>query len=144
MPYSLVFLNWYIGEISTAVFVANIPLCWPLLRRVFKVGTFNDKRSVETNHGCSSHPQRHIGNGYSRRIGIGQRLPSDDETGVGFSESEEGLNTQKNWIVGKETIVLGPVGIKKTRLNKPEGAGKYVEGSIQESEDGIAKTVLLI
>ena len=47
-PYSPIFLNWYIGELSTAVYVANIPLCWPLLRYCFKIGPFIDKHSIHT------------------------------------------------------------------------------------------------
>lgn len=100
IPYSPIFLNWYVGELSTAVFVANIPLCWPLLRCVFRVGTFADKNSR-----CggttmpSGHPsQRNLRNRYSigmkntLPLGTGQRLPSIDETMVGFSESEERIN----------------------------------------------------
>ncbi|KAH8587012.1 hypothetical protein B0O99DRAFT_465523, partial [Bisporella sp. PMI_857] len=43
--YSLIFLNWYVGEVSTAVFVANIPLCWPLIRQVFSLDDWVTKRS---------------------------------------------------------------------------------------------------
>lgn len=38
---SLVYLNWYVGEAATSVYVANIPLCWPLLRRMFNLSSFN-------------------------------------------------------------------------------------------------------
>lgn len=47
---SLVYLNWYAGETSTAIIVANIPHCWPLLSRVFHLGSFksssNDPNSA--------------------------------------------------------------------------------------------------
>lgn len=33
---------WYIRESSTAVYVSNLPMLWPLFRRVFKFGTFAD------------------------------------------------------------------------------------------------------
>ena len=40
-PYgSLVYLNWYAGETSTAVIVANVPHLWPLISRVFSLGAF--------------------------------------------------------------------------------------------------------
>lgn len=40
-PYgSLVYLNWYAGEAATAVMVANVPHCWPILSRVFRLGSF--------------------------------------------------------------------------------------------------------
>jgi hypothetical protein len=33
--HELVFLAWYNGEASTAVIIANIPFCYPLIRRIF-------------------------------------------------------------------------------------------------------------
>lgn len=32
---------WYIREASTAILVANIPNCWPLLRRIFNLRSFS-------------------------------------------------------------------------------------------------------
>ena len=41
-PYgSLNYLYWYIAESSTSVYVANIPLCWPVLRRIFALEAFS-------------------------------------------------------------------------------------------------------
>lgn len=146
VPYSPIFLNWYVGELSTAVFVANIPLCWPLLRRVFKVGTFNDKRSGVTNNGYPSHPQRHAhGAKNTLRSVVGQRLPNDDESIVGFSESEERINGGDNWPIGKESFVLSPMD-GKNGLKTSVHAGKDRDGSDQEYEAsthdvGITKTV---
>lgn len=40
-PYgSLVYLNWYAGESSTAIMVANVPHCWPIVARMFRLGNF--------------------------------------------------------------------------------------------------------
>lgn len=40
-PYgSLVYLNWYAGEASTAVIVANVPHLGPLFFRIFNIGSF--------------------------------------------------------------------------------------------------------
>ncbi|KAK3387350.1 hypothetical protein B0H63DRAFT_431197 [Podospora didyma] len=36
-PYSNSFLYWYNAEASTAVMVANVPRCWPLVRRLFSL-----------------------------------------------------------------------------------------------------------
>ena len=33
-PNSYVFLYWYVAEVGIAMYVGNLPLCWPLLRRV--------------------------------------------------------------------------------------------------------------
>jgi hypothetical protein len=32
---------WYIREASTAIFVANMPMCWSLMRRLFNLHAFN-------------------------------------------------------------------------------------------------------
>ena len=41
-PYgSLVYLYWYVAESSTSVYVSNIPLCWPVLRRLFQLDAFS-------------------------------------------------------------------------------------------------------
>ncbi|KAL9007313.1 MAG: hypothetical protein Q9173_007376, partial [Seirophora scorigena] len=37
---SLIYLNWYVGEAATSVFVANVPHLWPLLSRAFALGAF--------------------------------------------------------------------------------------------------------
>ncbi|KAL8945868.1 MAG: hypothetical protein Q9222_007654, partial [Ikaeria aurantiellina] len=41
---SLIYLNWYVGEAATSVFVANVPHLWPLLSRIFALGAFNSLR----------------------------------------------------------------------------------------------------
>ncbi|KAE8353470.1 hypothetical protein BDV28DRAFT_164924 [Aspergillus coremiiformis] len=33
-------VRWYVAEVSTAVYVANVPLLWPLLREVFNLSSF--------------------------------------------------------------------------------------------------------
>jgi hypothetical protein len=40
-PFSPMWEFWYIREASTAILVANMPMCWPLLRRVFNLKAFN-------------------------------------------------------------------------------------------------------
>lgn len=45
---SLTYLNWYIGEAATSVYVANIPLCWPLLRRAFNLSSFTSSSAKRT------------------------------------------------------------------------------------------------
>lgn len=37
---SLIYLNWYVGEAATSVFVANVPHLWPLLSRAFALSAF--------------------------------------------------------------------------------------------------------
>lgn len=57
--YSMIFLNWYNAEACTAVLIANIPFCWSLLRRVFRLGAWDpDKNSDEAESGFATgqHP----------------------------------------------------------------------------------------
>lgn len=57
---------WYIREASTAVLVANIPLCWPLVRRLFKLRAFHPS----TGHATASNPNGNtIGTGPQSRAG---------------------------------------------------------------------------
>ena len=59
-PYgSLVYLNWYAGETATAVIVANAPHLWPLISRIFKLGSF----SSSTSKGTNQYPLRSHRNG---------------------------------------------------------------------------------
>lgn len=48
-PNSLVYVFWYVGESSTALMVANLPLCWPLLQWLLNAGPW-------TEAGSKSHP----------------------------------------------------------------------------------------
>jgi BMFP domain-containing protein YqiC len=40
-PFAPNWTFWYIREASTAILVANIPQCWPLIRRIFKLRSWN-------------------------------------------------------------------------------------------------------
>lgn len=54
---SLIYLNWYVGEAATSVFVANIPHLWPLLSRLFSLGAFNSlRRTTGSNNNNPNHP----------------------------------------------------------------------------------------
>jgi len=41
---------WYIREASTAVFVANMPMCWALMRRLFNLRAFNNTSKERANN----------------------------------------------------------------------------------------------
>ncbi|KAE8377120.1 hypothetical protein BDV26DRAFT_293547 [Aspergillus bertholletiae] len=43
----MVFMRWYAAEVSTAVYVANLPLMWPLVRVVFSLQTPEPSRYPE-------------------------------------------------------------------------------------------------
>ncbi|KAL9063331.1 MAG: hypothetical protein Q9161_009523 [Pseudevernia consocians] len=87
---SLIYLNWYAGETSTAVIVANVPHLWPLISRVFGLGAFKssfgpaDSNSHRFHLSASSKPG--IASGSRRRTVLHHHLEND---GYIRSESEE-------------------------------------------------------
>ncbi|KAH8815546.1 hypothetical protein F5884DRAFT_181938 [Xylogone sp. PMI_703] len=98
VAYSPIFLNWYVGEVSTAVYVANIPLCWPLVRRIFSLGSFADSKRSRSNENSNYHLQsssKLYGISTLRQRGA-ERLSSNTGTNVGLSESEERI-TGSGW-----------------------------------------------
>ncbi|PLN85040.1 hypothetical protein BDW42DRAFT_191123 [Aspergillus taichungensis] len=54
--HTLTFLKWYVAEVSTAVYVGNLPLLWPLLKRVFHLHTFAQSRPTKTISRPSAYP----------------------------------------------------------------------------------------
>ncbi|KAL3419887.1 hypothetical protein PVAG01_08386 [Phlyctema vagabunda] len=51
-PFSPMWTYWYIREASTAVLVANMPMCWALVRRVFRVRSFIYASKTHSNTGA--------------------------------------------------------------------------------------------
>ena len=45
-PFSPLWTFWYIREASTAILVANMPMCWALMRRLFNLRSFHSSTSV--------------------------------------------------------------------------------------------------
>jgi len=49
-PNDLGYVYFYVAEVATAIYVGNIPLCWPLVQHIFRTGPWsrqsgNDSRS---------------------------------------------------------------------------------------------------
>ncbi|KAL9129466.1 MAG: hypothetical protein Q9217_002100, partial [Psora testacea] len=147
---SLIYLNWYAGEAATAVMVANIPHCWPILSRTFRLGSFKS-----TSHGPES---------ASNRFGLSDKSATTssnrrrfDEHGYIRSESEERIanagagtgftNTAASAAsVGQNhDVELGHIGPQTGAYigTAVTGGGKD-EGSWREDRSGtIIKTVSL-
>lgn len=95
---SLVYLNWYAGEASTAVMVANIPHCWPLFSRAFGLGSFKSAgpSGGHADSGSQS-AQRHLSR-FSTRVGTTHsRLRSTNYA----THTEQGDADSIERIVGK-------------------------------------------
>jgi hypothetical protein len=41
-------LQWYIREASTAIYVANIPTCWPLARKLFGLRSWSSSDETKS------------------------------------------------------------------------------------------------
>lgn len=52
-PFSPMWTFWYIREASTAVLVANMPMCWYLLRRIFNLKAFHTSSNGQRSHSKS-------------------------------------------------------------------------------------------
>ena len=112
-PNSLVYLRWYVGEVATAVYVVNVPACWPLLRKVFKLDNWSKNRTVA---GDPMHAT------YSRRSSNGRKIRSVfsiDEEMPKFSESEVHLAEVHGtrWDANEESVPTWPLCVHHTRVN---------------------------
>jgi len=123
-PFSPMWTFWYIREASTAIYVANMPMCWPLFRRVFKLGTFNGSQSLTPFGGPNSHPGMDLGQGPKASIhshDVDENLPKASKKAnaswwereavmgrLGQSESEEYIVSP----VKAKTLPLEPWGVQ--------------------------------
>ena len=143
---SLIYLNWYSGETSTAVIVANIPHLWPLISRVFGLGAFKSTNPDSSNRFKLSSSNQGIS---SRRRTVHHAL---DHDGYIRSESEErvagggnaGWNTKS---MGEGDVELAHANggfdtnvVGGTRPNPPVW-GMPVRSSGFDDKDRIVKTV---
>ena len=139
-PYSLIYLNWYAGEASTAVIVANAPHIWPLISHVFGLGTF--KRSTG-NIDSNSYPFK------SHRSAVetqNSRTRKFDAEGYIPTGSEENLaqigdkDVQWGYIKSTDSSQLssGEVDTNNSYLKDSVRAGSADSAGI---EHGIAQTV---
>jgi len=93
---SLIYLNWYAGETSTAVIVANVPHLWPLLSRLFRLGAF------KSSHGPESASRLKISTAVQSR-----RRPTHlDTEGYLRSESEERIANKGagSWTTNSQSL----------------------------------------
>ena len=84
---------WYVRESSTAMIVANLPFLWTLLRRIFKLGAF-DNPNVQRTYAPSSVPlesSRGEPRGWLQRLHTqGRWLSSQVLHGVNVSSTNSG------------------------------------------------------
>ena len=129
--YSPIFLNWYVGEVSTAVYVANIPLCWPLFRAVFHLddwATKQSRRTGDSNSNSNYFSNRFRGNESTQ--GRPQRLHSDLDSEVEITGTEGQVTTSWEDNQSREELRLVPT----------SGAARYKTNVIGGRELGDNKS----
>lgn len=134
-PNSLVYLRWYVGEVATAVYVVNVPACWPLLRKVFKLDNWSKNRTVTSLPTIDS-----LSHGSTTG---GKKLHSvfstvDEKPGCSESEVHLADVSSLPWS-GKEKVVpTWPLGVHLAHVN----ASHLDDGDELDVQDGtIVKTV---
>ncbi|CAD6587442.1 MAG: hypothetical protein ASARMPRED_003102 [Alectoria sarmentosa] len=143
---SLIYLNWYAGETSTAVIVANIPHLWPLISRVFGLGAFKSSSGPDSNRYHLSSSNQGIA---SRRRTTHHGL---DHDGYVRSESEERIAGGGNGGWGTKSMGEGDVelahanggfdtGVMGGRREEAPAWGMPIQGSGMDDKDHIMKTV---
>jgi hypothetical protein len=161
-PFSPIFLNWYVGEAAAMVYVSNILLCWPLIRRVFNVGAFakssggGNGTNMSGTGRTSGRPGLVYGNGTTASKNVKQsgrvRLPSDggshEVNENDFNSSEERIVGQGAWYngsdeeSGKNYMELRPV-VKGAGFKNEITSGEATEEHREEDKTNatITKTV---
>lgn len=111
-PFSPMWTFWYIREASTAVLVANMPMCWALLRRLFNLRAFHassqnsHSRSKSSNHNLRSM----TGPTGSKKRSVLDKLSAIDKM------DESGTSREREWWEGRagsqEDLVTPPARAK--------------------------------
>ncbi|KAK3617711.1 hypothetical protein LTR22_026640 [Elasticomyces elasticus] len=88
-PDSTEFLKWYVGEVGTAVYVVNVPACWPLLRKIFPWATRSGTSLPGSGSRLNSYQMRSIA-----------PTKKSIHSMPGMSESEENLASEEHYFQG--------------------------------------------
>ncbi|KAI9745526.1 MAG: hypothetical protein M1818_001060 [Claussenomyces sp. TS43310] len=92
-PFAVIWTYWYVREASTAILVANIPNCWPLLRRLFNLRSFNGTTG-ETPMPQSGAKSQIKGPGHQLHSMSSPAWPDRRAGRVSKSESEEDITLE--------------------------------------------------
>ncbi|KAL5381539.1 hypothetical protein PMIN06_000348 [Paraphaeosphaeria minitans] len=101
-PYGTEWIYWYIREVSTAIIVANLPLTWTLLQRIFGINNFYSRnKSSDPRSGRLTHQSKFrstYGNLTSRTKDTGDKKSKDPHpVNISPSESQEQINEEHGY-----------------------------------------------
>ncbi|KAK3616321.1 hypothetical protein LTR56_026030 [Elasticomyces elasticus] len=88
-PDSTEFLKWYAGEVGTAVYVVNVPACWPLLRKLFPWATRSDTSLPGRGSRLNSYQMRSVA-----------PTKKSTQSMPGLSENEANLASEERYFMG--------------------------------------------
>jgi len=120
-PFSPMWTFWYIREASTAVYVANMPMCWALMRRLFNLRAFNARPSHTGNYprtiGSNRNGSRAL---YGREmLSSGSHESRKDDTKVNTSwwdrEPMDGNESQEHIVTAPSRVKVMPLEIWESR-----------------------------
>jgi len=126
-PDSTQYLIWYVGEVGTAVYVVNVPACWPLLRKMLPkwLGTSRNASAGATDHSSF------------RLRSAFQRPASHHNPPAMLSESEENLAVHNVYLHGVDEGRMGDNDFDQSHY-RAKATG---DGNGRRSPTGIVKTV---
>jgi hypothetical protein len=123
--YSTVYMLWYVRESSTAMYVANLPMIWPLLREWFPY-----LRKLTPGHRSSSNNRNTGGNTGNSHL----RSTTNEKGSLQLSNMSRGKNSQYT-SMGTETDIERCGSVE--RINKPafDGQGILTETTVEIDVD---------
>lgn len=91
-PNSYVFLYWYVAEVGVAMYVGNLPLCWPVIR--LAIGSKGDSSNPSYPNSYPNHPS--YPNGSARRTNQNRHPLTSKASLWAKLDDEEGMRTTVN------------------------------------------------
>ncbi|TGO25308.1 hypothetical protein BPAE_0083g00410 [Botrytis paeoniae] len=139
-PFGVMWTYWYVREASTVMFVTNIPMCWPLARKLFGWRSWSGT-SEGTKSKSRAAPKRYFTNATSSRFG------NKRDNSMYRSESRDVIihgSTQDGSAIGLEIWESREVCVKTEQKNPREERIKNTtavtvigsRGSSSEQEQG--------
>ncbi|KAL6717073.1 hypothetical protein ACLMJK_004987 [Lecanora helva] len=143
---SLIYLNWYAGETSTAMIVGNVPHCWPILSRIFRLGSFKSTRGpasgnkfvLSSNTNSRRRPSDMDMNGYLRSESEERIANKGATAGFGFRNSQSQEAAMELGEIDKGTYTTT---VAAERDEQPWGRSRSLQ--YKDEKDRIVKTVQL-
>ncbi|KAE8421981.1 hypothetical protein BDV36DRAFT_303747 [Aspergillus pseudocaelatus] len=142
--YTVSFLRWYVAEVATAVYVANVPLLWPLLRELFSLSSFANSYGRQ---GVSFPSGRRTTNTHHSRLR--SRLSHMDESTESIVQHSQPDHENGGFRAFDRGLELSPIHERHYRATvMTEDVEKPVERNVShrtsQSLSGIYRTVEVV